>query len=349
LAQYKFEKAIYEKCKEVCDPPSEPVPIYHYYTQSFTIESLIQIYRRSTRGIVIYVDELAGLLKSMGQYKSSNNSSDSEQLLSLFGGKALKSDRASKNGFCRESGAAIMGGIQPGIFSTVFGKKEEESGMLFRFIPMVMNSVPPLFSEDDLSQADEDEWTDIVEWMYSIPAEIDTETGFIQKNVLRLSDEGRKKFSEFHNELSVIQPFLPNRFRGYMAKLKDYCLKFITILHLLECYKNNNLSLTVDKAHVESAIELTRYFAGQALQLVNGASTNLSDPFHNSLSKAINSLKDSAEGGKILLSLIRDRVNEMLPPDMRFDATQNKRLVTLLKELGISVTKRSDNKTVAVI
>jgi len=346
LAEYKADEAAYKRDKRAGDPPSEPEPMRHYYSQNFTIESLIPMYKRSARGLIIHVDELAGLLKGLGQYKGGKGSDD-EQLLSLFNCEALKSDRVSKNGFCRESGAAVLGGIQPEIFASVFGDKEQANGMLYRFLPMVLNSTPPMFTDDELSQADEDAWAKTIDWMYSIPAVVDQQTGCIIKNVLTVTAEGKTAFQAFHDELSAIQPFMPPRFQGYLPKLKTYCLKFMGVLHILECYPAG-LGLTVNKTTVEGAIKLTRYFAGEALQLIRG-SVAKGNPFHAALHKAIDSLRDEATGGMVLLSRVREKLNELLPPDKHIEDTQNKKISTWLQEIGLTVTTRSDNKSVVII
>ena len=138
MEQYKIEEAAYKKSKTECEPPPEPEPIRHFYSSNFTIESIIPMYKRTARGHTIFVDELAGLLKGLNQYKAGKGSDD-EQFLSLFNRSALKSDRVVKSGFCRESGAAVIGGIQPEVYAGVFGNAEEANGMLYRFLPLVMN------------------------------------------------------------------------------------------------------------------------------------------------------------------------------------------------------------------
>lgn len=346
-SDYKTEKAAYDKSKKEISLPPEPAPMRHYFSQNFTIEGLIPMYQQSARGIVLHVDELAGLLKSLNQYKGGKGSDD-EQFLSLFNCGTLKSDRATKNGFCRESGAAVMGGIQPEIFSCVFGEKQRANGMLYRFLPMLLESIPPMFTEDDLSQTDEDQWSDIVDWMYGIPAITDSETGCIQKNRLVVNTDGKAIWKQFHDELSTIQPFMPANYRGYLPKLKTYCLKFMAVLHLLKCYENSSLVLIVTSATVEVAIKLTRYFAGQAFLIVSGAAEE-ANPYHATLRKAIQSLLEEVDGGQLLLSRIRERMNEGLPANCQIDASQNKRVGTWVKEIGMVVTKRADNKSVVFI
>ena len=346
---FKKAKLAHDKNKGDNEPaPEEPDQIRHYFTQDFTIEALIPMYRRTTRGIVVYVDELAGLLKGMGQYKSGKNSDD-DRMLSLYGCRSIKSDRASKNGFCRESGAAVLGGIQPAIFSTVFTQKEMDNGMLFRYLPMLLNSAPPLFSDDDLTPADEEAWSELVYWMYNVPAKVDIETGCIVKNKLTLTSDARETFRLFHNELSAIQPFMPTQFGGYLSKLKDYCLKFISIIHMIKCREYDSLALSVNMDTVDEAIKLTRYFAAQGLLLVSGSAEDRRNPFHNTLRKSIESLCHEAEGGLLLLSRVRERMNELLPPEMRIEPTHNKRLANWVREIGLTVSRRGDNKSVIKI
>lgn len=347
LLAYQAEMASYKNSKSAATPPKEPEPPRHYYTQNFTIEALIPMYKRSARGIVAFVDELAGLLKGLNQYKGGKGSDD-ENFLSLYNCKELKSDRAAKNGFSRESGVASIGGIQPLIFDEVFDEKSAASGMLYRWMPLVLNSTPPDFSDDDLADDDTKEWSDVLDWLYGIKAEIDVKTGYILKQKLTLEPSGREAFRQFHNELSHIQPFLAPRFAGHLPKMKDYCLKFMGVLHCLECYQDKKLFLQISKTTVDKAILLTRYFLGQALELSTTASVR-KNPFHAALRKAIDSLRCEAENGKLLVSRIRERMNELLPPAMMIADTQNKKIVTWLDEIGIQTTTRADNKTVAII
>ncbi|MBW4054345.1 MAG: DUF3987 domain-containing protein [Proteobacteria bacterium] len=310
MDQYKIDEAAFKKSKLDGEPPPEPEPMRHFYSSNFTIESLIAMYKRTARGHVIFVDELAGLLKGLNQYKSGKGSDD-EQFLSLFNCGALKSDRVAKTGFCRESGAAVIGGIQPQVYSGVFGENEAANGMLYRWLPYVMNAAPPMFSDDELTETDEQEWSDLIDWMYQIPAEIHPETGFINKTILTVEPAGKLLFRDFHDELSRLQPFMPQRFAGYLPKLKTYCLKFMGILHILECYPKDELFTVVECETVRKAILLTRYFAGQALQLATEQPVN-GDPHHAALQKAIESLRGEAVKGQVLLSLIRQ---SMTRPD----------------------------------
>jgi hypothetical protein len=131
----------------------------------------------------------------------------------------------------------------------------------------------------------------------------------------------------------------------YLPKLKIYCLKFMVVLHLIKTYKKGDIPLTVTSSTVEGAIKLTRFFAGQALKLALGPSTEgKNDPFSEVFMKAVMDLKDDFKGGKLLLQRVRVRVNELLPSDLAL-GIKDKKLGTWLRDLGLDVREGNANKT----
>ncbi|MDY0301425.1 MAG: DUF3987 domain-containing protein [Trichlorobacter sp.] len=346
MEEYQLELAAYKADKKHNTTPKEPPPMLHFYTTNFTIEALIPMYQANARGLIIHVDELAGLFRGLNQYKASGN--DQEQLLSLFNATDIKADRKSGSGYVRNSGAAVMGGIQNGILSQVFGESDYINGMAYRVLPVVMDAMPPRFTLDSISKNATDTWRSFIDWTYQIPLEIDPESDRIKPIKLTLEPAALEAWRLFHDRFAEAEPFVSSKFRGYLPKLRTYCLKFMTILHVMECYRHDTLATVVSVDTVTNSILLTEYFAGQALQLIRGATTER-NPYHATLHKALDSLQGDVTGGRLLLSSIRDRMNEMLPVDMRIETTQNKRLATWLKEIGLTVTKRADNKSVVLL
>jgi hypothetical protein len=343
MEEYQLELAAYKADKKHNAIPKEPPPMLHYYTTNFTIEALIPMYQADARGLIIHVDELAGLFRGLNQYKASGN--DQEQLLSLFNATDIKADRKSGSGYVRNSGAAVIGGIQNGILSQVFGESDYVNGMAYRVLPVVMDSTPPRFTMDSISRDATETWKGFIDWTYQIPLEIDPESGRIKPLKLTLEPAALEAWRLFHDHFAEAEPFVSTKFRGYLPKLRTYCLKFMSILHVMECYRHDTLATVVSVGTVNNSVLLTEYYAGQALQLIRGAAVER-NPYHVTLHKALDSLQGDVSGGRLLLSSIRDRMNEMLPVDMQVEATQNKRLATWLKEIGLTVTKRADNKSV---
>lgn len=347
MDDYSSELAEYKAHKKDREPPKEPPPMKHYHSQNFTIEALIPMFQAWARGLIICVDELAGLFKGLGQYKSGGN--DTEQILSLFNSADLKSDRKSGCGYVRNSGAAVIGGIQHGILPQVFGDADYVSGLVYRILPMVVDHFPAKFNLDCVSDADATTWADFIEWAYNIPLVTDTETGKVRPLKLTLEPDALEAWRIFHDRYKGAEPFVSAKFRGYLPKLRTYCLKFVTILHVMRSWRydpftSGEIAPTVSAGTVSDAVLLADYFAGQAQHLIRGAAKE-QNPYHGIVKSALQSLKAEVTGGKLLLSKIRDRMNETLETDMQIDgAGGNKKIASWLREIGLTVTTGTDNK-----
>jgi len=342
LKKYSENLAAYKKRVKDSDIPTEPIEMRHYYSSDFTMEAMIPMFKVSTHGLLIHVDELAGFFNSMNQYRNGKGS-DLEQMLSFFDCGPLKSDRVGKNSYCDESGGAIIGGIQPKRLPQVFNEKLHENGMVYRFIVMRLNELQPEYTDDCISDKNEKDWLTLVKWMYDIPVTVDPDTGFIVKQIFTVSDEGKMVWKEFFDELSTLYPFMPEMFRGYIPKLKTYCLKFMIVLHLLKCYSRGRLDLTVSKSTVRGAIKLTRYFSGQAMQLVIGTSKQ-QNPYKSVILKALISLQDEVKNGKLLLKRVQETVNESLLT-LALEVG-DKKLAAYLRDMGLEVIPSTGNKSV---
>lgn len=333
MQDYKKELANY-KAKSGEPYPQELPAKRHYWTSNFTIEALIPMYQADARGLIVYVDELAGLIKGLNQYKSSGN--DKENLISLFNATELKSDRKTGSGETNNSGAAVIGGIQPAIINTVFKDTDFNNGLIYRFLPLIVDHTPQMFTLDTISEASEETWKQAVNWMYEIPLEIEAGTSKILPHTLTLEPEALEAWRLFHDRYSKFELFATPKFRGFLPKLRGYCLKFMVVLHVMEGYQQDALSLIVAKNTIISAIRLTDYFTGQALKLVSEQSEE-KNPYHSIIFKALNSLHAEVSGGKLSLNRIRDKVNELLPDAMQIDPSSNKKISSWLKEMGLSV------------
>jgi hypothetical protein len=130
-----------------------------------------------------------------------------------------------------------------------------------------------------------------------------------------------------------------------MSKLKIYCLKFMVVLHLLKCYTKNKLSQTVKESTVRGAIKLAEYFAGQAMQLVLKTSKER-NPYEPVIREALLSLEDEVKRGKLLLSRVRTKVNELLPSKLAIDSDRSKELAGYLRDMGLEVKPGTGNKSI---
>lgn len=342
MQQYKQDVAAYKKDPS-SDLPIEPQNMRHYYSSNFTIEALIPMFQSHSRGILLHVDELAGLFNSMNQYRGGKGA-DVEQFLTLFDCKPIKSDRKGGTNYCNESGVAIISGIQRKKLPQIFNDKMHDNGMVYRFLPMFLNIPPQPFNEEDISKTTEIAWLELIDWMYAIDAPVDDKTGCIIKTYFTVKGEGRTLWTEFYDNISALREFMPEQFKGYIPKLITYSIKFMALLHLLSCYEKNKLTKKVKKSTVKGAINLTYYFAGQAMLLVSNASPKQNDPYNSVIRTAVISLKDEFnKKGRLPLKRMREKVNESLPQGLVLDDRDN-RIGSWLRKMGFEVEPGTGNR-----
>jgi hypothetical protein len=326
------------------DQVCEVEPRRHFYTQNISIESLIGRFRESSRGIIIHLDEITGLLEGMTQQKN-NKSIDFSNLIALFDGKPLFADSKAGPIDCRESGAAIIGGIQTARYYEAFDKQLHENGMAYRFLPLPFNQEPQNFTDDSITKELEDQWSDILTWMYNIPTKIDPETGCIISEALTVEKDGKELFQAFYHDFTRSKDFMPKEFAGYLPKLITYCLKFSGLLHLLYCYpKYEEITQPVKKAIIAGAIQLAKYYAGQALKLTVGKE-DVNDQYEDKIKKCLISLRGEFKNNKLLLQRVLVEINEQLPSKLTL---KTKQLSNLLRNMDLVVKPSNASKSYVI-
>jgi len=277
----------------------------------------------------------------MTQQKN-NKSIDFSNLIALFDGKSLFADSKAGPIDCRESGAAIIGGIQTARYYEAFDKQLHENGMAYRFLPLPFNQEPLNFTDDSITKELEDQWSDILTWMYNIPTKIDPETGCIISEALTVEKDGKELFQAFYHDFTRSKDFMPKEFAGYLPKLITYCLKFSGLLHLLYCYpKYEAIQQPVKKVVIEGAIQLARYYAGQALKLTVGKA-EANDQYSDKIKKCLISLRGEFKNNKLQLQRVLVKINEQLPAKLTLTTKQ---LSSLLRYMDLVVKPSNASKS----
>ncbi|PSO79447.1 MAG: hypothetical protein BRC41_18975 [Cyanobacteria bacterium QH_9_48_43] len=114
--------------------PAEPKQKVYYFSNS-TPEGIInQMENLPNQGIVYLKDELAGIFKSLGEYKGGKGS-DEENMLSMYDGTGETILRADgKRADFDNALLSIFGTVQPGILQQLLGDGEDANGKWARFI-----------------------------------------------------------------------------------------------------------------------------------------------------------------------------------------------------------------------
>lgn len=146
--EYDREKAEYDRDqrrttnRKGLPKPQEP-EVTHVFTTDATPEAVVRSLQSSDRGLVVISDELRGFFGQIGRYTSGSGGAEESFWLSAYSGGFCKVDRASKPMIFVEKGlVSIVGGVQPGVLTSIFDGQALASGMAARFL-MTWPVVPP--------------------------------------------------------------------------------------------------------------------------------------------------------------------------------------------------------------
>lgn len=304
-----------------------------------TVEALADVFEHDGRGVICDKDELSGFVLSFNQYRQ-RGGDDRQKWLSLFNCESLKIDRKSGPRFIKNTGIAIIGGIQPKILPKVFNEGAFDDGLLPRFLLYDAKTQTLRFNRQGISQGAREDWQTLVRGCYELPCEYDDD-GFIRPKVLILDSKALDLWEDFFNECGQMAPFLSEKARVFIPKLTSYySLKFAGILHVLRCLVSKaEMPQLIHKDVVEGAIGLTRSFMWQtvnALKLYHRVEKQFTE-YQERLIRTMYLLRNEVKNGKLQVERIVQTFNEGLLEKLQFTS---EKVARMLAEFGLT-TKRS--------
>jgi hypothetical protein len=331
----KFRKA---KQDETVDIPEKP-KLQHYVVSDCTVEALANVFECDGRGVIIYQDEIAGLILGFDQYKGKGN--DRQHYLELFNCDSWKIDRKAGVKFIHNTGASIIGGIQPKVMPKVFREDSFDDGYLPRFLLYNAENRPLKFNRQAITDEVISYWIELLNWCYDIPLVCD-DAGFIKPKVLILSVKALDLWEKFYNDYGGKMPFLSERARVFIPKLTAYySLKFAGVLHAIEAFdKGISINSLIEDETIQRTIELTHYFGGQAiraLKLYEQPEDTLNE-FQKRLIETLYKLQGEVKGGKLVLSRITEVFNSVLP-----QSVTPEKVSSMLRDLGLTTERSTGN------
>ncbi len=320
------------------DMPEKP-KLKHRFVSDCTVEALAIVFENDGRGVNISLDEIEGLISGFNQYKGKGN--DGQHYKELFNCQSWKIDRKSGVKFIHNKGASITGGIQPKVMPKVFNTAFFDDGFIQRFLLLIAENRPLKFSRQAITEKTISYWIDLLNYCYAIPLILD-EAGFVKPKVLILSNKALDIYEKFYNDYGSKMPFLSDRAREFIPKLRAYySLKFAGVLHVIEAFdKGTSINGLIDAEIIHHAIELTHYFAGQAikaLKLYEQPEDTLNE-FQKRLIETLYNLQSEVKGGKLVLSRITEAFNSVLPQPLTPE-----KISSMLRDLGLTTERSTGN------
>ena len=322
--------------------PEYPV-LDQYFVSDVTVESLSDLFEQQPRGVLSYQDELSGFILGMNQYKTLKGN-DRQHYLELFNCQSWKVDRRSRTAFIPNTGMSIIGGIPPKIIPNVFGNNNSFfDGFIQRFIFVYPESMPLRFSRIEVSDNDFSYWSELIQWCYEIPLNIDTSTGFVIPRVLILNGDALDLWESFYNSYGELSTILPHNISGFIPKLYLYSLKFAGILQIIKGFCEKHTHHVIDEETIRCSIELTKYFFGQmckVLKLYHDTANKFKE-YQIRIIRILFEMQNEVKNGKLELSKIVERYKQGLPEHVQL--TPKKMGNILREELELDIQKSTGN------
>jgi hypothetical protein len=225
-----------------------------------TVEIIAPIFSKNPKGILVFRDELSGLLNGLNQYKGGSGS-DRAFYLEAWNGKSYTVDRV-KWGLegsisVPHLSIPIVGGIQPDRFVQAV-LSDADDGMAARFLYFYPNPVPPKRPEnihnDKVS-------IDAFEKLCSLMLQINLD-GSESPAVVKLEDDAADLLQAFRDEVYHEEKTASGQYLSYLGKNSGKALRLALLLELLQWAISGNSvpPVTISKQNFLAACDLIRNY-----------------------------------------------------------------------------------------
>lgn len=237
-----------------------------YYVADITIEQLCKQLENNPQGLLWYVDEIAGLIKGLGQYKGGSGN-DMERCIDILDGRSFPVSRKDFDLYVSKPFVSALGTTHPDTIANIMRGCLLDNGFAYRFnfcclernIPKVSHSIPAttkamltsyFASLNGLKTRYKDESDDIKKHIdpYIFTLEDDAKERAL--NILNI--EFVALFGAF-GEDSLIA--------GILSKIETTFVNCCLLLHCIQNYRDIPSKKKIELNTVEQAYRLAMYFA----------------------------------------------------------------------------------------
>ncbi|WP_414753191.1 DUF3987 domain-containing protein [Anabaena sp. CCY 9910] len=256
-AQYRQELAQWQKLSKDKrgDMPTEPIP-QEYYLQDITSEAIADcLSKQPNRGVIVAVDELAGLFAGFNQYRPQGKGNDRQKWLSAYDGKPIKINRKTvPRVLISRTSVSVVGTIQPCVLRRHMGNLEEDDGFWPRYmwIQLPLTEMPPPGNETSHNLSL------VLQNLYKNLENLSPKT-------YQLNQNGQQVWKKWHCWCEKQKVSEPNSaLRAIYPKAKERAARIALIVHCVNAAVDNRIPETiVPNETLEAAIAFTNWLIGQ--------------------------------------------------------------------------------------
>lgn len=223
-----------------------------------TMEALISILADNPRGVLVAVDELAGLVASFDAYKSGGRGgADRPKWLSMHGAGSVENDRKS-SGYIHVDSAAVSvtGGIQPGMLARTMTPDNVDSGLLARLLAAMPPRRRKQWQTEPVSFGTIEATKSLFASLYAMPMPADG------PKVLDMVPDALEVFRRQFWEQNADDVFVSSgALAAMLSKAEAAVLRLALIVHVARQAAGETIPDRVDVESITRAIVLGRWFA----------------------------------------------------------------------------------------
>ncbi|MDE5418490.1 DUF3987 domain-containing protein [Labilibaculum sp. DW002] len=241
--------------------PNTPT-MKQFITSDATMEAITELMINNHSGILCYMDELAGWIKGMNQYKSAGGN-ELEMWLKLWSAILQIINRKGKEPvFANNPFVNVLGGIQPEVLDVFSGK---DNGLIDRILFAFPEEIAPMITDIEVPMELDEKLMSVFNRLYN--AHFKEEAESTDPEVSKFSPAAYNKFKDYVNntlykEMTSYQ--MPYYLRGAWAKFPGYIARFALIIQGMNYGENKKSLKEIDLDSLSKAIEITEYFMWNA-------------------------------------------------------------------------------------
>jgi len=241
--------------------PKTPI-VKQLITSDATMEAITELMIKNSSSVLCYMDELAGWIKGMNQYKSSGGN-EMEMWLKLWSAIFQIINRKGKEPiFGNNPFVNVLGGIQPEVLDIFSGR---DNGLIDRILFAYPAEITPKVTDIEVPEVLDEKLISIFNRLFN--AHFKEETKSTEPEKSRFSPAAYNRFKDYVNNTlykEMVSYQMPYYLRGTWAKFPGYIARFALIIQGMNYGENKKNLEEIDLDSLNKAIEITKYFMWNA-------------------------------------------------------------------------------------
>ena len=266
MAEYEAARRDWERVLRGDEPVEKPVrpQVERSVVIDTTVEALGPLLSANPRGLLLARDELAGWVGVFDRYAEGKGGAEAGHWLAMYEAASIVIDRKSRAAgsmSVERAAVCVTGCLQPAGF-----RRAVASGLAARLVLSWPPFVPQNWSETEMDPEAEAKIAQLIDRLYELQPEADA-CGEPPPVVLELTPEAKSGWKRFYNSHFKGRDELPTELSAARSKLAEYAARLALVVHCLRWAADDPQledAERVDAASLGAAVELTRWFKGEA-------------------------------------------------------------------------------------